>query len=153
MRYAKRQLRGVKDVDTALRDAGMRVTEQRRLVYEVLCEMRTHPTPEELYLKVRERMPAIGFVTVYRALHALESAGVIQSLHPIGHPARYDSNPKPHCHIICRTCGRVEDISIDAPKDIDKRAAMVSQFADVTHVLEFYGICNRCQRKRRRKIT
>jgi len=99
----------------ALRDtlegAGWRCTPQREAVYGYLCRDGQHPTVEEVCRGVRDDLPSISLATVYKALEALEAAGLATKLAADGTgPARYDARADHHYHVRCLKTGRVEDL-------------------------------------------
>jgi Fur family ferric uptake transcriptional regulator len=53
----------------------LRLTQQRRVIYEELATVSTHPRAEELYEMVQKKIPHISFGTVYRNLKALKELG------------------------------------------------------------------------------
>ena len=89
---------------------GRRLTPQRRLVYDTLAAVRTHPDAEQLIGMVRHRDPRISVATVYNTLRLLAEAGWVQELRGLGPKTRYDANTGEHDHFTCRICGAVEDI-------------------------------------------
>src|SRR6059058_4999281 len=82
----------------ALESAGWRYTRQRAAVYDHLRTAESHPTAEQVYLAVRERIPNISLATVYKALDALVHAGLAVKLARTDGPARYDSRRYAHYH-------------------------------------------------------
>jgi len=86
------------------------MTRQRELIYSIVAEKPVHLTAEEIYVKARERMPTLARGTVYRNLGILAEAGMIRKLEMPDAPARYDRQHSPHPHLVCETCGCVEDL-------------------------------------------
>lgn len=86
------------------------MTKQQRLVCAVLEQTPGHHTAEELFLLAREQMPAIALGTVYRILNQLAGEGRVRRLTVPGQPDRFDRNPEPHAHLVCRCCGGLEDL-------------------------------------------
>lgn len=123
----------------------MRLTSQRRIILEELQAVTTHPTADEIYAVVRQRMPRISLGTVYRNLEVLSSLGLVRKLENAAGQKRFDGDMSPHCHIRCEVCGKVGDI-FNAP-DISAIGRSVETQFEVTGVsLEFTGICPECQR-------
>ncbi|MEZ0328715.1 MAG: transcriptional repressor [Dissulfuribacterales bacterium] len=126
----------------------LRNTAQRSIILNVLKGMKTHPTADELYEKVRNEMPRISLGTVYRNLMMLAELGVVRKLETAGKQMRFDGDLSPHVHIRCRRCGRVDDIWADPisipehTKTIDFRGYQVTGYA-----LEYEGICPDCAQK------
>ena len=58
----------------------MNVTPQRVAVYRALLQAEDHPSPEELYRRVRRRMPSLSLATIYKALDALTRLGVAREV-------------------------------------------------------------------------
>lgn len=123
----------------------MRITNQRQVILEELRKVKTHPTANELYDMVRERLPRIGLGTVYRNLELLADAGVIQKINTSGTQKRFDGTPDQHYHIRCEQCGRVDDIAMDCQNGLEKKAAQASSYMVTSHHVEFRGICGECR--------
>ena len=84
-------------------------TSQRRVIMEELRKLKCHPTADELYCIVKQRMPKISLATVYRNLGLLADAGEIRRIELAGRQNRYDGDTSIHYHLRCRKCGAVED--------------------------------------------
>ncbi|MBI3805117.1 MAG: transcriptional repressor [Nitrospirae bacterium] len=80
------------------------------MILETLSEMKTHPTAQEIFSKVRESEPGIGQATVYRNLRILKAQGEIIELSFGPGAKRYDRNIDRHEHFTCRRCGKIDDI-------------------------------------------
>ncbi len=123
----------------------MRLTNQRQVILEELRKVTSHPTASELYDMVRKRLPRIGLGTVYRNLELLAECGVIQKLEVGGEQKRFDGEAKPHYHIRCNQCSRVDDIHIQHRKELDEKAASCCNYHIIGHHIEFIGICEDCK--------
>lgn len=121
------------------------MTIQRRMILDELRASRSHPTADEIYDRVRRRLPRISLGTVYRNLETLASQGAIQRLDLAGVQRRFDHMTTPHHHIRCVRCGRLEDIVVgmSAPLEEIVRDARGFEILDVS--LEFLGICPECR--------
>ncbi len=97
------------------RGCGVRCTRQRELVYAALAGTDTHPTVEDLLIRVRAADPGISQATVYNTLDTLVSCGLAHRLpaRSAGGPCRYDADVSPHVHLTLPD-GRV----IDAPQSV-----------------------------------
>ena len=122
----------------------VRMTHQREIILEELKQLKTHPTADELYDIVRKRLPRISLATVYRNLDVLADLGMIQRIEVSGRQKRFDGNPKPHHHIRCLLCGRVADVEIERPAEINFNEIKAHGFKVVGFRLEFEGICPEC---------
>jgi Fur family ferric uptake transcriptional regulator len=98
------------EVTALLRNAGLRVTGPRVAVLRLLSE-RAHVPADSILQELRSGQGAISHQAVYDVLSALTSAGLVRRIEPAGHPARYERRAGDnHHHVVCRGCGRVEDV-------------------------------------------
>ena len=125
-----------------------RMTRQRKVILEELCRLNNHPTADELYSIVRQRLPRISLGTIYRNLDVLTKAGLIRKLDIGGSQRRYDCVEDPHDHIRCTECGKVEDINVQSIIDIEKITGDMSGYHIKGHRLEFIGLCPDCADKK-----
>ncbi len=125
----------------------MRLTNQRRIIMEQLRSVTTHPTADEIYGMVREKMPRISLGTVYRNLEVLSSLGLVRKLENAAGQKRFDGDMTPHHHIRCEICGRVGDI-FDAPDISGIEQKLGTDFQITGYTLEFTGICPECRKAR-----
>lgn len=79
-------------------------------VLATLRAAQRHPTAAALYDDVRRQHPRLGRATVYRALAALESAGLVVEVWRDALGRHYDARTDPHDHAVCVVCGRVADV-------------------------------------------
>lgn len=90
----------------------LKYSKQRESIKNFLVTRYDHPTAETVYLNIRKEFPNISLGTVYRNLNLLAEIGEIQKLSPGIGPDRFDGNPAPHYHFICRHCGCVMDLTV-----------------------------------------
>src|SRR5262245_23112293 len=93
----------------ALRQAGLRVTMPRLAMLTWLAE-HPHATAEAVAGGVREQFGAVSTQAVYDMLAACSTAGLLRRIEPAGHPARFERRVGDHHHLVCRRCGRTEDV-------------------------------------------
>ena len=126
----------------------MRMTSQREIILEELRGTTSHPTADELYVRVKKRLPRISLATVYRNLERMAEEGMIQKIEVAGAQKRFDGNPEFHYHIRCARCGRVDDVHVEPLEELE---ALVSREGDLQgyrllgYRLELVGICPDCQ--------
>lgn len=123
------------------------MTRQRQLILEELRKVKNHPGADELYEKVRRRLPKISLGTVYRNLEVLTELGEIQTLELGCSLKRFDGVPEHHYHIRCIHCDRLEDAPVPVAMDLDAELSGKTKFQILGHKLEFVGICPKCSRK------
>ena len=123
----------------------IRLTTQRQIIMEELAKVKSHPTASDLYDMVRKRLPRIGLGTVYRNLELMADNGMILKLEVGGTQKRFDATTKPHYHIRCSCCGKVEDMDVTVTDDLVKAATKSSLYQILGHRVEFTGTCPGCQ--------
>jgi len=139
------------EITKLVHQQGGRMTRQRRLVMEVLASLDTHPTAQELYELVRERVPTISPATVYRNLKLLHDLGCVLELDYGPGPTRYDATVTDHCHARCTRCGRVVDVPVADVADAATAAAAMSDWLITGCRVELYGLCPKCRDANNRK--
>jgi Fe2+ or Zn2+ uptake regulation protein len=100
------------DLTMALRERGMRVTSQRIVVDRALRELDRHVTADELLDAVNDRLPNISLPTIYATLDLLEELGMVRRVQRAG-TTLFDPRTEPHHHLVCTTCGSVEDLELE----------------------------------------
>ncbi len=132
------------DFRAVLRKAGFKATPPRLAILSVLQKAKKPLSPQSIVDMVGKE---VDTATVYRTLKALKTADIIRQIHFQHSHAHYElANTHDHHHLICLSCGRVEDIEgcdIDSMKTATLRQA--KHFSEIRrHSLEFYGICKQC---------
>lgn len=97
----------------ALLSAGLQVTPQRLAVLRAVSD-HPHVTADRVAEIVRAEIGAISRQAVYNSLGALVEKGLLRRIHPSGSPSLYEGRGDHHHHLICRACGRVEDVDCAA---------------------------------------
>lgn len=134
-----------RELRDALEDGGHRFTTQRAAVYRVLGRSTSHPTADEIFTSVRDRIPDISLATVYKALEAFVSCGVAMKLTGGEGPARYDSRTDRHHHVRCLSCGRVADVEGTGLAEKLESLRTGTDYEVVEARLELLGHCPRCR--------
>ena len=102
------------DFAKALREAGLRVTQQRVALLSILMDAADHPNADELLARARGLDDSMSLATVYRTLSALEEAGLIRKLSLENEPARYEIAPvAEHDHLVDIETGAVIELESD----------------------------------------
>ena len=123
----------------------LKYSKQRESIKNFLVTRYDHPTAETVYLNIRREFPNISLGTVYRNLNLLAEIGEIQKLSPGIGPDRFDGNPAPHYHFICRHCGCVMDLTVSGLDHINILAGQDFEGEIEGHITYFYGTCPSCK--------
>ena len=124
-----------------------RMTRQRRIIIEELRNVSSHPTADEVYRRVRNRLPRISLGTIYRNLETLSKSGIVQKLELGGAQKRFDVHSDDHYHLLCTKCGRLEDVEAKPIPDIENMFRNASGYQITGHQLVLTGLCPDCIKK------
>ena len=117
------------------------MTEQRRVITQVLDAASDHPDVEELYRRASEIDPRISISTVYRTVRLFEDAGVVTRHEFRDGRARYETVPdEHHDHLIDLKTGKVTEFRNEEIEELQERIAAKLGFKLVDHRLELYGV-------------
>ena len=132
-----------------LRRAGLKATSPRVKILEILAagtEHGRHLSAEDVYRQLLTSELDIGISTVYRVLNQLVDAGVLlRHTFEAGHAVYELDEGAHHDHLICLSCGRVEEFHDDAIESRQERVANELGFVLRDHALALYGVCPACQ--------
>jgi Fur family ferric uptake transcriptional regulator len=119
---------------------GMRMTDQRRVIAQVIENAEDHPDVEELYRRASAQDARISLSTVYRTLNLFEEAGLVTKHDFKDGRARFEPIPdEHHDHLIDIRTGKVIEFRNEEIEKLQKRVAEELGFELVDHRLELYG--------------
>ena len=128
----------------AMRQRGFRVTPQRQMILDAICEGVGHTTPEEIYQRVHAKAPTVNRATVYRTVDFLSELRLIVAMRVGGHTLYEIAGEAPHHHLVCRTCNKVEQIDHESLKTLFAKIEHEHKFTvDMDHIALF-GLCEQC---------
>ena len=110
-------------------------------------DRKDHPSADTVYMHVRQQYPNISLGTVYRNLTLLSDIGEISRLNVGDGVDRFDADTSPHQHIVCTSCGCVQDVYLP---DADKILEYADKYFDgiiTTQTIIFRGTCTDCLQK------
>lgn len=137
----------IDSLNERVRKAGMKLTQQRMQMLKILLH---HPEPisaDEIFKKIESKDDGMDLVTIYRILKKFEEANLVSRLDFGDGVARFElilESGHHHHHVICRQCQRVEPLHMC---DLGPHIKVVKDmgYAQLTHRLEFFGLCSKCQ--------
>ncbi len=98
--------------ENTFRAAGLRMTEQRRVICEWLAHTDLHPTPYQVFEGIASTNPEISRATIYNTLNTLQQLGAIVEISMGADETHYDTDPSPHVNLICLHCHKVIDFHL-----------------------------------------
>jgi len=133
---------------TQIREHGFRVTPQRMLLLDAICEGNGHTTLDEIYERVKAKAPGINQTTVYRTLDFLCELRMVVSAEIEGHTVYEIASGTPHHHLVCRSCGSSHELTDYHFHELRDHLLQEHGFkADLDH-LAITGVCKKCKEVR-----
>ena len=121
--------------------SGLRMTEQRRIVAQVLDTADDHPDVEELYARASKLDPKISIATVYRAVKLFEESGILEKLEFGDGRARYeDADRDHHDHLIDMQTGKIIEFIDPEIEALQEKIAKRLGYDLKDHRLELFGV-------------
>lgn len=128
-----------------LKTTGVRITPQRHAILTYLVESMGHPTADDIYRALEPNFPSMSVATVYNNLKMFIEAGMVRELTYGDNSSRFDANVSDHHHVICQSCGKIEDFSYPSLEDVGVRAEKCTGFEVKGLRMELYGLCKSCK--------
>lgn len=130
-----------------LKNAGLKVTIPRLKVLQILEQSpQHHLSAENVFKALIDMGEDVGLATVYRVLTQFEAAGLVVRHHFEGGHSVFELNQETHHdHIVCTSCGVVEEFFDAVIEERQRDIAKEKSFRMVDHALTIYGICKKCQ--------
>jgi len=127
--------------------AVQRMTRQRAALLEAIEGQGGFRSAQAIHHDLRARGDAVGLATVYRGLQALADAGVVDSLRTAEGESLYRrcARAEHHHHLVCRSCGRAEEIDGPSVESWARSVGGAHGFVDIEHVVELFGTCAECR--------
>jgi len=119
---------------------GVRLTEQRKVIAQVMASSSDHPDVDELHKRINKIDSKISIATVYRTVKLFEEAGVVSKHDFKGGKARYEKSPEEHHdHLIDVNSGEIIEFVDEDIELLQKKVADKLGYTLVDHRLELYG--------------
>lgn len=126
--------------------AGIAVTHQRQVIYQALTAMHGHPSPEEVYERVKAKIPSVSLATVYKNIHVFIENGVFREVSLHHGSLRVETNARPHHHLVCTKCKLITDIDADELGFASRARKLRGGFLAQRYAVDVLGICTDCQK-------
>jgi Fur family ferric uptake transcriptional regulator len=136
----------ISETKKLFRDRGKSFTGVRVVILEILKSANSPLSPKQILSLITLKKPDLA--TIYRNLLLMESLGIIASVDLGEGFKRYEINrPEGHRHhIVCRSCGKIEDIDECGLQEMEKEIFRKIGFKIEKHRLEFFGVCAVCRK-------
>lgn len=135
----------------AIHAAGGRMTPQRRLLLDLLQRSARQLDAEQLYELARQQDSKISLATVYRTLHALTAAGLIQERYlSQDHDRKYYEtlNISSGYLFTCRACNRVIPFQSEIVHSLHEQLEQELGVLVMQACACFSGLCPECRQQK-----
>ena len=128
------------EIENKCLEKGVRLTDQRKLIAEVMSKSEDHPDVDELHKRVNALDSKISIATVYRTVKLFEESGIIAKHDFKGNKARYEqATHEHHDHLIDVNTGEIMEFVNEDIEKLQKKVAEKLGYKLVDHRLELYG--------------
>lgn len=134
------------DYEGIMHAAGYRVTPQRVMILDAVCEGGGHTTLKQVSVRLRKMDPSIDRSSLYRTLKLFVQLGLVVSAEtPAGETVYEIPKPHRHHHLVCRACGKEQEIGQEAIRGMVALVSREYRFTvDMDHLV-LYGLCEACR--------
>lgn len=128
-------------IEKACQDKGMRMTEQRRVIAQVIAESDDHPDVEEMHRRAAAVDDRISIATVYRTVRLFEDSGILERVDFRDGRARYEeASDTHHDHLIDLQSGQIIEFHNEKIEQLQELVARELGYRLVDHRLELYAV-------------
>ncbi|RED64994.1 Fur family peroxide stress response transcriptional regulator [Cohnella lupini] len=120
------------------------MTVQRRTIYDILATAQDHPTAADIIERLKAGGHNFAYATVYNTLKYLTEEGLVHELKLEGDASRYDARTEDHQHIVCTSCGKVDEVFAETPSDWLLTISKQTGYEITKEQILFKGVCEEC---------
>lgn len=131
---------------TRLRERGIRPSMQRLAIMDYLINHPIHPTIDDVYQALSNKVPTLSRTTVYNTLRMLSENQAAQMITIDEHRVCYDGNVESHVHFYCKKCGKIIDLFGEQAPKLEGEKTVEGNIIQEEQ-LYYKGICAKCAKK------
>lgn len=128
-----------------LKAFGLKATPARVAIVKYLENVKFPQDAEMIFKELEKTQAKADPATVYRILDVFYKKGLVQRIELGEGKFRYERSKKHHHHLICISCGKIENVSGEYLSSLQEKIKKEHDFLVESHSLEFYGLCRRCR--------
>jgi Fur family ferric uptake transcriptional regulator len=132
-----------------LKNRSLPFTPEREAAVNIICDMDSHFTVEELLGIVRQKKLRVSRATLYRTILVLLDSKLLTKLSRMDKPPVYETvlEKRPHNHFLCNKCGSIIEFESPEIEDRIRKISLENRFVVSSHSLKIYGNCPACAGK------
>jgi Fur family ferric uptake transcriptional regulator len=136
------------------RQCGLRITRQRAIILQALCELKAHASADKVYDRVTLHRRDVDLSTVYRTLETLHNVGIVSRTDLGRGCAEYEIvGEQPHHHLVCQHCGCMIELDDAYLAPVAEDIRQDFGFDPVSSHFAIFGICQSCLKEQRQAIA
>ncbi|MCP4137485.1 MAG: transcriptional repressor [bacterium] len=128
-------------IESLLKEKGIKPSVHRMKILEYLLERRNHPTVDMIFQDISGDIPTLSKTTIYNTLKTFLENNVVQAITIEENEVRFDATLNYHAHFKCVQCGTVYDVDLDN-KVFEMKAIKGHKILECH--MNFKGICKDC---------
>ncbi len=125
-----------------LKEYDLKVTPQRVAIVDELY-MNGHMNIDELYKKLLDRFPSVSLATIYKNVNSMLEKTFLSEVKIPNAKSVYELVKTEHGHLVCKECGFIEDIILEAT-DVLEQVSKISSFKVENTDIVLSGTCQKC---------
>jgi len=126
-----------------LKEYDLKVTPQRVAIVEELYN-NGHMNIDDLYKKLLSKFPSVSLATIYKNINAMVEKVFLSEVKIPNSKSVYELIKTEHAHLVCSSCGHIEDIMLDATSVLEEASKLSSFKIDTTSIV-LSGLCPHCK--------
>ncbi|MDZ7819963.1 MAG: Fur family transcriptional regulator [Aliarcobacter sp.] len=127
-----------------LKEYDLKVTPQRVAIVEELYK-NGHMNIDDLYKKLLSKFPSVSLATIYKNINAMIEKVFLSEVKIPNSKSVYELVKTEHAHLVCSSCGSIEDVTLDATSLLNEVSTLSSFKIDSTNIV-LSGICPKCSK-------
>jgi Fe2+ or Zn2+ uptake regulation protein len=132
-----------------LNAAGMRATNQRALILEIIRRGQGHLDADEIHRQGRIKQSRLSLSTVYRTLQTFKKLGIVEEVHFDEGHHHYEVKPSSeHHHLVCLNCGRIIEFHYPLSRFVNRNIAEAKDFEITGTEVRMTGYCSKCRQRK-----
>lgn len=133
-----------------LNAAGMRVTNQRASILDIIRRGEGHLDADEVYRQARRKQPGLSLSTVYRTLSMFKKSGLVQEVHFDEEHHHYEAKAsRAHHHLTCLGCGKVVEFRYPLARYVKRNVQEARGFEINETEIQMRGYCPECRKSKK----
>lgn len=129
-----------------VQEKGLKHSRKRSQILNAFLNSQEHLSAEDLFQRVKQDHPEIGYTTVYRTLKLIAESGIAETVDFNDGVKRFERKigREYHAHFICTKCGNNFEVFDKNIEGLSSKLADAQGFFPQKHRLEIFGLCKKC---------